>query len=167
MSISSQFILFNLSFNSEYGVHLCTEDKGLYVIACGDGPLFFFSKYTYEHCCIFEDFIVGLIADSVMLCDILYANIGETVELRCPYTSHDLQLQWRGPPHLTVLSIGKAIKTSLENYDRLDLYGIHDNGEFNLKITNLTRSDEGEYRCIIIVNGIAVQSSLHVYIRSK
>ena len=153
MSISSQFILFNLSFRSEYGVHLCTEDKGLYVIACGDGHTFFF--------------IVGLLADSVMLRDTLYANSNETVELRCPYTSHDLQLQWRGPPHLTVLSIGKEIKSSLENYDRLELYGNHDNGEFNLKITNLTRSDEGEYRCIIIVNGIAVQSSLRVYIRSK
>jgi hypothetical protein len=150
-----------------YGVHLCTEDKGLYVIACGDGPLFFFSKYTYEHDRIFKHFIVGLLADSVMLRDTLYANISETVELRCPYTSHDLQLQWRGPPDLTVLSFGKEITTSLENYDRLELYGNHDNGEFNLKITNLTRSDEGEYRCILIVNGIAVQSSLHVYIRSK
>jgi hypothetical protein len=33
------------------------------------------------------------LADSVMLRDTLYANIGETVELRCPYTSHALQLQ--------------------------------------------------------------------------
>jgi hypothetical protein len=62
-------------------VHLCTEDKGLYVIGCGDGPLCFFSKYTYEHCCIFKNFIVGLVADSVMLRDTIYANIGETVEL--------------------------------------------------------------------------------------
>jgi hypothetical protein len=53
-----------------------------------------------------------------MLRDTLYANIGETVELRCPYTSHDLQLLWRGPPHLTVLSVGKEIMTSLGNYDR-------------------------------------------------
>lgn len=30
-------------------------------------------------------------------------NIGETVMLRCPYTSHDLQSQWCGPPNLTVL----------------------------------------------------------------
>jgi hypothetical protein len=148
-------------------VHLCTEDKGLYVIECGDGPLFFFSKYKYEHGCIFKNFIVGLLADSVMLPDTLYANISETVELRCPYTSHDLQLQWRGPPYLTVLSFGKDIKTSLENYDRLELYGNHDNGELNLKITNLTSSDEGEYRFILIVNGFAIQSSIHVYIRSK
>ena len=35
--------------------------------------------------------VVGLLADSVMLCDTLYANIGETVVLRCPCTSHDLQ----------------------------------------------------------------------------
>jgi hypothetical protein len=48
-----------------------------------------------EHCCIFEDFIVGLLADSVMLCDTLYAKIGEQVVLRCPYTSHDVQSQWR------------------------------------------------------------------------
>jgi hypothetical protein len=41
--------------------------------------VFFFSKYTYEHCCIFDDFIVGFLADSVMLGDTLYANIGETV----------------------------------------------------------------------------------------
>jgi hypothetical protein len=34
---------FNLSFNSEYGVHLCTEGKGINVIACGDGLLCFFS----------------------------------------------------------------------------------------------------------------------------
>jgi hypothetical protein len=149
-------------------VHLCTEDKSFNVIACGDGPLCFFSKYTYEHCCIFENFIVGLLADSVMLRDTLYANIGETVELRCPYTSHDLQLLWRGPPHLTtVLSVGKEITTSLGNYDRLELYGNHDNGEFNLKITNFTRGDEGDYRCILNVNGIAVQSSLQVYMRSK
>jgi len=134
-------------------------------IACIDGPLFFFSKYPYEHCCIFENVIVGLPADSVMLRDTLYANIGETVELRCPYTSHDLQLQWRGPPHLTVLSFGKEIQTSLGNYDRLELYDNHVNGEFNLKITNFTRSDEGEYRCILNVNDIAVQSSLQVYIR--
>jgi hypothetical protein len=148
-------------------VHLCTEDKCLNVIACGDGLLCFFSKYTYGHCCIFENFIAGLLADSVMLPDTLYANIGETVELRCPYTSHDLQLLWRGPPHLTVLSIGKEIMTSLGNYDRLELYGNHDNGEFNLKIANFTRSDEGDYRCILKVNGNAVQSSLQVYIRSK
>ena len=148
-------------------MHLCTEGKGHNVIVCGDASLFFFSKYTYEHCCIFEDFIVGLLADSVMLRDTLYAHIGETVELRCPYTSHDLQLQWRGPPNLTVLSFGKEIKTSLGNYDRLELYGNHDNGEFNLNITNFTRSDEVEYRCILNVNGNAVQSSLHVYIRSK
>jgi hypothetical protein len=148
-------------------VHLCTEDKCLNVIACGDGLLCFFSKYTYGHCCIFENFIAGLLADSVMLPDTLYANIGETVELRCPYTSHDLQLLWRGPPHLTVLSVGKEITTSLGNYDRLELYGNHDNGEFNLKITNFTRSDEGDYRCILNVNGNVVQSSLQVYIRSK
>jgi hypothetical protein len=148
-------------------VHLCTEDTCLNVIACGDGLLCFFSNYTYEHCCIFENFIVGLLADSVMLRDTLYANIGETVELRCPYTSHALQLQWRGPPNLTVLCFGKEIKTSLGNYDRLELYGNHDNGAFNLNITNFTRSDEGEYRCILNVNGNAVQSSLQVYIRSE
>ena len=119
------------------------------------------------HCCIFEDFIVGLPADSVMLRDTLYANIGETVELRCPYTSHDLQSQWRGPPNLTVLSFGNKIKTSLGNYDRLELYGNHDNGELNLKIKNFTRTDEGYYRCISNVNGIAIQSDLQVYIRSK
>jgi hypothetical protein len=95
-----------------------------------------------------------------MLRDTLCANIDETVELRCPYTSHDLQLQWRGPPHLTVVSFGKEIKTSLGNYDRFELYGNHDNGELNLKITNFTRSDEGDYLCILNVNGIAVQSSL-------
>ena len=127
----------------------------------------FLSKYTYEHCCIFEDFIVGLLADSVMLRDTLYAHIGETVELRCPYTSHALQLQWRGPPNLTVLSFGKEFKTSLGKYDRLELYGNHDYVEFNLNIANFTRRDEGEYRCILNVNGNAVQSSLQVYIRSK
>ena len=148
-------------------MHLCKEGKGLNVIKCGNRPLVFFSKYTYEHCCIFKNFIVGMLADSVMLRDTLCANIGETVELRCPYTSHDLQLQWRGPPHLTVLSFGKEIKTSLGNYDRFELYGNHDNGELNLKIINFTRSDEGDYLCILNVNGKAVQSSLQVYIRSK
>jgi hypothetical protein len=59
---------------------------------------FFFSKYTYEHCCIFDDFIVGLLADSVMLGDTLYANIGETV---------------RDPPNLTMLSVGTEINTTL------------------------------------------------------
>jgi hypothetical protein len=54
-----------------------------------------------------------------MLCDTLYANIGEQVVLRCPYTSHDVQSQWRGPSNLTVLSFGKEIKTSLGNYDRV------------------------------------------------
>jgi hypothetical protein len=63
-------------------VHLCTEGKSINVIACGDGLLCFFSKYTYEHCFIFENFIVGLLADSVMLHDTSYANISETVELR-------------------------------------------------------------------------------------
>ena len=96
---------------------MCTEEvKYFNSIACGDGHWFFFSIYTYEHCCIFEDFIVALLADSVMLRDTLYANIGETVELRCPYTSHDLQSQWRGPPNLTILSFGMEIKTSLGNY---------------------------------------------------
>jgi len=102
-----------------------------------------------------------------MLRDTIYANIGETVELRCPYISHDLQSQWRGPPNLTVLSFGKEIKTSLGNYDRLELYDNHDNGELYLKINNFTKSDEGYYRCISNVNGIAVQSILQVYIRSK
>ena len=101
-----------------------------------------------------------------MLRDTLYANIGETVELRCPYTSHDLRSQWRGPPNLTLLSFGKEIKTSLGNYDRLELYGNHDNGGLNLKIKNFTKTDEGYYRCLSNVNGIAVQSDLQVYIRS-
>ena len=70
--------------------------------------------------------VVGLLADSVMLCDTLYANIGETVVLRCPCTSHDLQSQWCGPPNLTLLSFGKEIKTSLGNYDRLELCDNHD-----------------------------------------
>ena len=98
--------------------------------------------------------------------DTIYADIGDTVELLCPHTSHDLQSQWRGPPNLTVLSFGKEIKTSLGNYDRLELYGNHDNGEFNLKITNFTRSDEGEYRCISNVDGKAVASDLQINIRS-
>ena len=102
-----------------------------------------------------------------MLRNTVYANIGETVELRCPYSSHDLQSQWRGPPNLTVLSFGRKIKTSLGNYDRLELYGNHANGELNLKIKNFTRTDEGYYRCISNVNGIAKQSDLQVYIRSK
>jgi hypothetical protein len=113
---------------------------------------FFFSKYTYEHGCNFEDFIVGLLADSVMLHDTVYVNIGETVLLRCPYT---------------VLSLGKEIKTSLGNYDRLELYGNHDNGELNLKVKNFTRTDEGYYHCISNVNGITVESDLQVCIRSK
>ena len=57
---------------------------------------------------MFEDFIVGLLADSVMLHDTVYANIGETVVLRCPHTSHDLHYQWRGPRNLTVLSFWKG-----------------------------------------------------------
>lgn len=97
----------------------------------------------------------------------IYVNIGETVELRCPYTSHDLQSQWRGPPNLTVLSFGKKIWSSLENYDRLELYGNHDIGELNLKIKNFTRTDEGYYRCMSNVNGMAVQSNIQVYIKSK
>jgi hypothetical protein len=119
------------------------------------------------HGCIFDDFIVGLLSDSAMLHDTVYANIGETVVLRCSYTSHDLQSQWRGPPNLTVLSFGKEIKTSLGNYDRLELHDNHDNGELNLKVKNFTRTDEGHYRCISNVNGIAVESDLQVYIRSK
>jgi hypothetical protein len=31
------------------------------------------------HGCIFDDFIVGLLSDSAMLHDTVYANIGETV----------------------------------------------------------------------------------------
>jgi hypothetical protein len=54
-----------------------------------------------------------------MLGDTLYANIGETVVLRCPYTSHDLQSQWRGPPNFTILSVGTEINTALGNYQRL------------------------------------------------
>ena len=147
---------------------MCTEEvKYFNSITCGDGHWCFFSTYTYEHCSIFEDFIVALLADSVMLRDTLYASVGETVELRCPYTSHDLRSQWRGPPNLTVLSFGMEIKTSLGNYDRLKLYGNHDNGGLNLKIKNFTRTDEGYYRCLSNVNGIAVQSDLQVYIRSK
>jgi hypothetical protein len=117
---------------------------------------FSFQNTHYGHCCIFEDFIVGLLADSVMLCDTLYANIGEHVVLRCPCTSHDIQSQWRGPSNLTVLSFGKEIKTSLGNYDRLELCDNHDNGELNLKIRNYTRTGEGYFRCISNVNGIVV-----------
>ena len=65
---------------------------------------FSFQNTHYEHWCIFEDFIVGLLADSVMLHDTVYVNIGEQVVLCCPYTSHDLQSQWCGPSNLTVLS---------------------------------------------------------------
>jgi hypothetical protein len=57
--------------------------------------------------------------------------------------------------------------SEMEKKKKKKLYGNHDNGEFNLKITNFTRSDEGDYRCILNVNGIAVQSSLQVYMRSK
>ena len=152
-------LLFSLSIQSTD--FFCKEEvKCFNIIACGDGHWFFFSKYTYVHCCIFEDFIVGLLADSVMLCDTLYANIGETVVLRCPCTSHDLQSQWCVPPNLTVLSFGKEIKTSLGNYDRLELCDNHDNGELNLTIKNFTRTDEGYYRCISNVNGIVVESDL-------
>ena len=77
------------------------------------------SKYTYVHGCIFDDFIVGLLSDSAMLHDTVYANIGDTVVLRCSYTSHDLQSQWRGPPNLTILSVGTEINTSFGIYDRL------------------------------------------------
>ena len=94
--------------------------------------------------------------DSVMLCDTLYANIGETVVLRCPYTTHNLRSQWHGPPHLTVLYFGKVIKTSFGKYDRLELCDNHHNGELNLKIKNFTRIDEDYYHCISNVNGIVV-----------
>ena len=111
-------LLFSLSIQSMD--FFCKEEvKCSNIIACGDGHWFFFSKYTYEHCCIFEDFIVGLLADSVMLGDILYANIGETVVLRCSYTSHDLQSQWRGPSSLTILSVGTEINTSFGIYDQI------------------------------------------------
>jgi hypothetical protein len=57
----------------------------------------------------------------------------------------------------------------LWNYDRLWLYGNHDNGELYLKIKNFTRTDEGYYRCISIVNGIvpAMLSDLQVNISRK
>ena len=55
----------------------------------------------------------------------------------------------------------------MRNYDRLELYDDHDNGELNLKIKNFTRTDEGYYRWISNVNGIELQSDLQVYIRSK
>ena len=51
--------------------------------------------------------------------------------------------------------------------DRLELHDNHDNGELNLKVKNFTRTDEGYYRCISNVDGIAVESDLQVYIRSK
>lgn len=108
-----------------------------------------------------------MLAVSVISRDTIYADIGDTVELLCPNASHDSQSQWRGPPDLTVLSFGKGIKTSLGNYDRLELYDNLDNGEFNLIINNFTRSDEGYYRCSSNVNGTVVQLDLQVYIRSK
>ena len=52
-------------------------------------------------------------------------------------------------------------------YDRLELYDNQNNGELNLKVKSFTRTDEGYYRCISNVNGIAVESDLQVYIRSK
>ena len=42
-----------MSFNSEYGVHLCTDGKCLNVIASGDGPLFFSFQNTHMSIVVF------------------------------------------------------------------------------------------------------------------
>ena len=145
-----------LSFNSDYGLLLYRRSQMFQ----------YYCMWRWTFIFLFKIHIWALLYFWRLYCKLTSGFSHVAWYLICKYwwnSSATLSI------HITWSSITVTCLTKLNsnifwkgNYDRLELYDDHDNGELNLKILL-----EGYYRCISNVNGIELQSDLQVYIRSK
>lgn len=76
--------------------------------------------------------------------------LGENVTLSCPERSTK-SVTWYGPPKYTPYRIDGEINPELIDKN-IAMNGNHSNGEYNLKIINVSYSNQGEYRCRLLNN---------------
>ncbi|CAC5384803.1 unnamed protein product [Mytilus coruscus] len=85
---------------------------------------------------------------------IIYVNANWTYVLSCPFKADTgSRLDWFGPPNLMTYTLGRDINPNLPHSDRISAVGKIEEGEYNLRISNIQRSDRGDYQCAGRVNG--------------
>lgn len=77
--------------------------------------------------------------------------------IRCPFKADlGFKISWHGPPSLQIYTQGEAVNTNVLQSDRLSVVGQFKEGEYNIRISNIQRSDQGKYQCFGSVNGSIV-----------
>lgn len=86
--------------------------------------------------------------------------------MACPFKSVSPPIIWFGPVDgkLKTYSDGVNINRNLPNYDRIRTTGDHGNGQYNLKIWNLSLEDAGQYKCHSFENGSVLEAVYHLNI---
>lgn len=104
---------------------------------------------------------------------VIHANVGDTRILKCPILSQNSSnVQWvyLNVDYKTVYSIGIEINPIIVNRkekNKFEIVGNHDIGEYNLKIINIEREDEGVYRCDTEINGKPGLRFIHLVVNGK
>ncbi|CAC5391193.1 TTN [Mytilus coruscus] len=99
----------------------------------------------------------------------LFVKQNSSIVITCPFQVKSKAVIWLGPgkEKLTTYSVGMIISRSISAYSRIRLVGNHSNGEYNLKILNVSADDVGTYQCQSVENGTAVQSTFILNILEK
>ena len=82
---------------------------------------------------------------------VMYADIEDTVVLVCVDNLEATSVNWRRNDQL--LSDKDTINHFINDTDNISIVGDPSMGEYNLKISNLTSNDFGNYTCEAVVDG--------------
>lgn len=93
----------------------------------------------------------------------VFAVQGSSVQLQCPYRvnySEGKRILWSRKDDGIIYTIGIDINSKLQSelISRLKVIGDHTAGEYHLSISNVRKSDEGNYECSL--SGTAGASAL-------
>lgn len=84
----------------------------------------------------------------------------------CPGKIDDGKVTWLGPPRFQAFAYGMNINSNLSQRRRLSVFGNYSRGLFGLQIINVSRSDEGLYRCTTIYQKKANQYDMKLFLAS-
>ncbi|VDI59761.1 Hypothetical predicted protein [Mytilus galloprovincialis] len=99
----------------------------------------------------------------------LFFKLSDEAVMLCPFRTTSSPIIWLGPVKgkLTTYSDGTHINSQIPSYDRLHVVGNHLEGEYNLKIENVTKNDTGQYICNSILNGERLRGHFFLQILEK
>ncbi|CAC5378118.1 unnamed protein product [Mytilus coruscus] len=95
---------------------------------------------------------------------IVQSKIDTTVVLTCPLRVLNGKVQWYQLNPEETYSQGQTVNNQLPQPERFKVVGNFNEGEFNLQIDKITRSDEGKYHCSANINQSFITKTVYLQV---